>query len=253
MSKIQLAALVGQVKAQAEITNRVTSDGYKLLDKPDKFTGLERTYQPTEDDGEQLPPESKQVEQTVDLILERALGVTRQHVELMATRDVANQSASAAIVVDGQVLTAKLPTTTLIALEKIFRDLHAQAKRIPTRNPQVNFVATKSAVIGGAITTVATSAPTARDKFTSIDEVVVVVPASDKHPAQTAVRKTQKRIGRWTEFQLSGAWDEAKKAALIDRIEKLMHAAKAAIAEANAREVEFVFDASKLFTFLHGA
>ena len=247
---MKLAALVGHVKSSAEATNRVTSDLYKLLDKPDKFSGLSRTYEPTQEEGERLPAETKAVEATVDLVLAKVVAAYREHTRLMITRDIANQGTTAALRVDGRDLTPPLPSTSIIAIEKILRDMLAVAKRIPTRDPQKSFTSSQLIAISGEAVEVGLTEPILSDKMVTREEPTVIVPATDKHPAQTAIRKVQEKVGVWTTRHLTGAWTEPQKALLIKRLETLVDACTTALTECNQVQIDKVYDLDELFKFI---
>ena len=59
MKQHELIAVEGDIKKKVK---RQQTDIYHILQKPDLFFGLEKTYQPFEEGGESLPPESKKIQ-----------------------------------------------------------------------------------------------------------------------------------------------------------------------------------------------
>ncbi len=68
MSKLnQIIAVANTKKSQAK---SAMEKAYHLFQKQDLFCGIERVYQPKEDDGEQLPPESTKVQFKINTIMD---------------------------------------------------------------------------------------------------------------------------------------------------------------------------------------
>ena len=107
------------------------TDAHRQLQKTAALTGIARTYQPKDDDGEQLPPESTRVQVQVDEVLRRVgTGLTRLF-DVTATKDWANGEARADVVVDDRTLLRQVPVTYLLFLEKQLTDLRTFVEKLP--------------------------------------------------------------------------------------------------------------------------
>src|SRR3954468_17723214 len=85
-------------------TLRDLTDAHHGLQKPALLSGISRTYQPKDEEGEQLPPESTRVQvKAEDVLRETAATLTRLF-DVTATKDWANCEARADVTVEGRVL-----------------------------------------------------------------------------------------------------------------------------------------------------
>jgi hypothetical protein len=89
------------VKGQA---SAFLTTAHHTVTKPALLAGLSRTYQPRDDDGDQLPPESTRVQVRADVVLRNVAAELARWFDVTATKEVANQHATANVVVDGTVL-----------------------------------------------------------------------------------------------------------------------------------------------------
>ena len=104
------------------------------------LAGISRTYQPKDEEGEQLPPESTRVQvQAEDVLRETAATLTRLF-DVTATKDWANCTARADVKVDGRVLVADVPVSYLLFLEKQLTDLHTFVKKLPVLDAAESWV-----------------------------------------------------------------------------------------------------------------
>ena len=83
----QVVALETPLKQRVE---KKLAEFYKALQKPDLFEGHEKTYHPKDADGDNLPPDSRVVQQRVDGILEETTELLTELFDISATRDLAN-------------------------------------------------------------------------------------------------------------------------------------------------------------------
>lgn len=133
MAKLHEVVAVATGK-KAEVQKFVT-DQYHLLQKGDLFDGLSRTYQPIEEAGESLPPESKNPQQSVSKIVTESMGKWVELFDVSATVDAGNQLEKADVVIDDKVLAKDLPVPTLLFLEKQLGDVKAFVEKLPTPDP----------------------------------------------------------------------------------------------------------------------
>ena len=110
---------------------RDLTDAHHALQKPALLAGISRTYQPKDEDGEVLPPESTRVQVKTEDVLRRTAAVLTRLFDVTATKDWANCVAKADVVVDGRTLLADVPVSYLLFLEKQLTDLHTFVKKLP--------------------------------------------------------------------------------------------------------------------------
>ena len=101
------------------------------LQKPALLAGISRTYQPKDEEGEQLPPESTRVQVKAEDVLRATAGTLTRLFDVTATKDWANRTAAADVLVDGRVLLAQVPVPYLLFLEKQLTDLHTFVRKLP--------------------------------------------------------------------------------------------------------------------------
>lgn len=243
MKLCQVIAIEGKVKDKS---HRTITDIYQKLQKQELLSGISRKYQPKDDEGEQLPSESKIVQLTVD----KALKVVQEGlVELFdntATKDFANCVAKANVVVGENVLIEGAPVPYLLFLEKKLADLHTLISKLPTLDPSE-----KWSFDANSLCFVSEPKQTHRTK--KVSKALTLSPATDKHPAQVKEITEDILAGYWTTLNFSGAAPADKAKLLLERVETLQKAVKFAREEANSMEVHPKKVAEKLFNYIFGA
>src|ERR1051326_6618887 len=120
MAKLnQIIAVSKGVKSQ---TLRTLTDGHREVQKQPLLTGISRTYQPKDDEGERLPAESTRVQLTAQGVIRDVKASLSRVFDGVATQDVANCAAKADVVVDGTTVLTAVPVTYLLFLEKQLTD-----------------------------------------------------------------------------------------------------------------------------------
>lgn len=212
-------------KSYAELTQ-----AHHDVQKQPLLTGLSRTYQPKDEDGEQLPPESTRVQvKAEDVLRQIATGLTRLF-DVTATKDWANCVAHADVVVEGTTLLRDVPVSYLLFLEKQLADLNTFVKKLPildgaeswTHDPSTDWFRTE------AVRTLRTK---------KVPRNHVKAESTEKHPAQVEVYYEDVAIGYWTQTKFSGALPAQRVNELVERVEKVSQAVKFAREEANTFEV----------------
>jgi hypothetical protein len=229
-----------KTRAFAQIT-----DAYQLLQKPAVLAGIARTYQPVDEDGEQYPPESTRVQvKAEDLIAEVTASLTELF-DVTATKDWANCTATADIVVDGVTIVAAVPVTYLLFLEKQLIDFHTFVKKLPVLDPSDVWT------FDGAADSYATE-PVQTTKTKKVPRNHVKAEATKEHPAQVEVYHEDVVVGHWKTVKFSGALPAQRVNELTDRVERLQKAVKFAREEANTAEVEQQEIGAQVFAYLTG-
>ena len=237
----QINALVTGRKTEAE---KAVTDIYKILQHPNLFEGMKRTYSPfDEDQGEKLPPEETKVQQRVGQLVSQAQIKWSDLWNLTATQDAGNQLAKADIVIDNVKILADVPVTTLLFLEKQVKDLEAFIAKLPT--PAIDETWTYDSAIG-----MLRSNPSGSNRTKKVPQAFQKAPATDKHPAQVEFFYEDVAVGRWDTVKFSGAMPADRKQFRLDRVHQLRDAIKVAREEANSIEVKPVKIADAIFHFV---
>ena len=200
------------------------------VQKQPLLTGLTRTYQPKDEDGEQLPPESTRVQvKAEDVLRQIAANLTRLF-DVTATKDWANCVARADVIVEGRTLLREVPVSYLLFLEKQLSDLHTFVKKLPVLDAAESWTLDPSADCFR-------TEPVRTLRSKKVPRNHVKAEATEKHPAQVEVYYEDIAIGYWTQTKFSGALPAQRVNELVDRVEKLSQAVKFAREEANTFEV----------------
>ena len=238
----QIIAVEKGVKSKsfAELT-----DAHHQVLKPALLSGIARTYQPKDDEGEHLPPESTKVQVKAEEALQRTAASLTRLFDVTATKDWANCSATADVSVDGTVLLRDVPVTYLLFLEKQLTDLHTFVKKLPVLD------AAESWILDASSDSWRTE-PVQTYRTKRVPRNHVKAEATEKHPAQVEVYYEDVTIGYWTTVKFSGALPAKRVNELLERVERLQQAVKFAREEANSAETVDQRVGESVFGYLFG-
>ncbi|WP_109529686.1 MULTISPECIES: DUF7873 family protein [Nocardia] len=241
MTKLnQIIAVEKGVKSGAL---RELADTQGQLHKPALLAGIARTYQPKDEEGEQLPPESTRVQVKSEEVLRQTASTLTRLFDVTATKDWANTEAKADVTVDGTTLLSDVPVSYLLFLEKQLADLHTFVKKLPVLD------AAEAWSFDDSSDTWRTDAVrTLRTK--KVPRNHVKAEATEKHPAQVEVYYEDIAIGYWTTVKFSGALPARRVNEIADRIEKVQQAVKFAREEANSAEITDRKTGAAIFGYL---
>ncbi|MEV6210542.1 hypothetical protein [Kitasatospora sp. NPDC051914] len=215
------------------------------LQKPALLAGISRTYQPKDEEGEQLPPESTRVQvRAEDILRDTAASLTRLF-DVTATKDHANCTARADVVVDGRPLLTDVPVTYLLFLEKQLTDLYTFVRKLPVLDASESWAPDAS-------TDAWKTEPVRTIRTKKVPRNHVKAEATEKHPAQVEVYYEDVAVGYWTTVKFSGALPARRVNELVQRVEKLQQAVQFAREEANATEVVDRKTGDAVFGYLFG-
>jgi hypothetical protein len=221
------------------------TEAHHAVQKPALLSGLSRSYQPKDEEGEQLPPESTKVQiRTEDVLRQMAATLTRLF-DVTATKDATNATARADVKVDDRVLLSDVPVTYLLFLEKQLTDLHTFVKKLPTLDAAESWTFNDSADCWS-------TEPVRTIRTRKVPRNHVKAEATEKHPAQVEVYYEDVAIGYWTTVKFSGALPAKRVSELLERVEKLQEAVKFAREEANNAEATDRRVGDKVFGYLFG-
>ena len=206
------------------------TEAHHAVQKPTLLSGLSRVYQPKDEEGEQLPPESTKVQIKSEEILRDTAATLTRLFDVTATKDWANCHAKADVTVDGQVLLRDVPVSYLLFLEKQLTDLNTFVKKLPVLDAAESwaFDASADCYRTDAVRTIRTR---------KVPRNHVKAEATEHHPAQVEVYYEDIPVGYWSTTKFSGALPARRVHELSARVEKLQAAVKFAREEANGAEV----------------
>ena len=236
----QILAIEKGVKTRvyAELT-----DLHKATQKPALMNGFHKTYHPKDEEGETYPPEHQKVQHNHGDVIKRIATILTELFDITATKDWANCTAKADVVVDGKVLLSAVPATYLLFLEKQLSDLHTFFAKMTELNPAEDWSSDPSS---GLYKT----NPTQTQRTKKVQRPIVLYDATEHHPAQTQLINEDVVAGHWNTVKFSGAIPAPEKKAVLERIEKLANAVKFAREEANGLNVDQKQIAKEVFDYL---
>lgn len=234
-----IALLQGGAKSDGE---SALTRAYHGVQKSSLLSGLTKTYKPRDEDGETLPSEGTLLQARIPELLADAVPALVRMFDLTATVDVGNQEAKANVVVDGVTILSDVSVSTLLFLEKKFRDLATFVAKLPVLDPSEKWEDNGD----GSFRT----QDSVKTRSKKIPRNHVKAPATDKHPAQVEVFYEDVIVGDWTTVNFSGAISEKRKRELIAKVSKFQAALKMAREEANSTVVQDIHIGDAIFEYL---
>jgi hypothetical protein len=215
------------------------------LGKVNLLAGRSRTYKPLEDGGTELPPESQRVQlRTTEVLADVRTALTRLF-DITLTKDVANATATAPIVVDGQTVAADVPVSYLLWLEKRLVELADLVKRLPVLDPVASWQYDDNA-------DVYRTEPVRTLRTRKVPRNHVLAEATKEHPAQVQVFTEDVPEGTWTTVELSGALPQTRVNDIKGKLAKLTDAVRAAREQANSATITDHEIGDAVFGYLFG-
>jgi hypothetical protein len=225
--------------------HREITELYRRVGQADLFNGFNRTYQPVDDDGDQMPAESKRVQYKVDEILAELRRLSTERMDAVATKEWGNTKARADLVVDDEVVFANVPVGYLLFLEKQLDEIHTFMRGLPTLDPGESWELDR----GDGLYR---SEPATTHKMRKVPRSHVLVPPTEHHPAQAETYHEDVIIGEWTRVLRSGAVHQVRIDDLCRRVVKLRDAVIAARQAANTVDVDEQKVGAAIFQYVLG-
>ncbi len=216
---------------------------HNATQKPALMNGFHKSYAARDEDGETYPSESQKVQYVASEVFERVAKGLCELFDITATKDWANCTARANVVVDGKPLLEDVPATYLLFLEKQLSDLHTFVGKMAELDPGSDW-----AVDPG--TGLFKTEPTSTQRTKKVQRPITLYEATKEHPAQTQLITEDVIAGTWLTIKYSGAIAAPRKKQLLSRIEKLTNAVKYAREQANASEAPEKKLGREVFEFL---
>lgn len=236
----QVVAAVSGKKAQA---SEAITKAYHLIQKAPLFDGISKTYQPKEEEGDKLPPESKSIQVKVNELIGDVSAALTEMFDVVATQDYANCHAQGNVVVNGETVLSGIPVTYLMFLEKQVKDLETFIGKLPTLDPaelwEYNSNADQYAT---------QPAETTRTK--KVLKVLVKFAPTKEHPAQTDTYNEDVVAGYWKTVKFSGAIPAKDKNQMLQRVRGLHEGILKAREEANMVEAPNVDLGKQILKFV---
>lgn len=237
----QIVALELSVKQEAEKVREQARNKAALLPQ---MAGIARTYSPKDDDGDRLPPESTRVQISVAQILEELGPPVERLFDLVATKETANRSAVADVVVDGTTLARDVPVTVLLFLERQLAELRSVVQGLPVLDPAEMWIEDEPGIYK--------TPPRNTVRTVKLPKAFVRYEATKEHPAQVDTYTEDNVVGQWETVKFSGAMEARDKLAILDRIRKVTAAVLQAREQANSVEVTDVKLGEDVLGYLFG-
>lgn len=239
----KLNQVIAVVAAKKKHATAVLTEAYHKIQKGDLLSGISRRYQPKDEDGDQLPSESKHVQCRVNDVVDTVSAPLADMWDCVCTQDVANTQAKTDVIVDGIILASDVPVTHLLFLEKQLTDLSTFVSKLPTLDPadqwhwddNANCYATE---------------PIKSVRTKKVPKTFVKYEATKEHPAQVEVFHEDVLVGTWDTIKFCGDITATDKAAMLDRVRDLKEAVVKAREEANGMEVTQCRNSRKLIDFI---
>lgn len=234
------------VAVEKDIKTRVfgrLSEIYKLFQKPSVFSGFAKSYRKKDEESEDFPPEKQVVQANAEELLKEIVREMSELFDITATKDWANTQAQADIVVDGKTLLKAAPSTFILFLEKQLRDLKAEIEKLPVLDPAEEWAFDASSQLYK-------SPPSSTHKTKKEPRVITKFQPTEHHPGQADVVYEDRVVGYWDTVKMSAAMPTLRRRQLLERIEALSNAVKAAREQANEAEAPPKEVAKALFDYL---
>ena len=239
----QVVAIEKPVKsaAYADLTQ-----ANKVLQKAELFSGFSKSYQPKDEDGDTFPPERKRIQFSAETVLATVRHSLGFLFDIEARKDWTNCFARGSVEIDGKVILPDVPVSYLLFLEKQLVDLKTFAGNLPILDETEDWALDENS---GFYKT----EPTQTQRTKKTTKPIVLYQATPEHPAQTQLITEDVIAGWWNTVKHSGAMPKLRKQAILERIERLLHAVKRAREQANSQEEVPVPQASGVvFGYLFG-
>jgi hypothetical protein len=202
----------------------------------------------TDHPDEEFSPMQTTVKEKLDYVE----GSVVKALDILIQKERSNAAAKADIEIeqlDGtkKVLISNVPVAALVQLENIVEDIRTRVyNEIPTLD--LSKVWKKDATCND----IWIAEPVTKQRTRKVQEALMLVPPTDKHPGQAVQVTTDKPVGNWIESTRSGCLSPKQKSDVLDKLERLIAGIKIARAKANDVEVESAQIGKTIFNYVNG-
>lgn len=192
------------------------------------------TFTPSAEGASAVTEQQSDIQSTVAKELEWIAPHLAKTLDISLQIEDANTRAKADVMLpDGTVLLADVPATTLLPLQKRIAELQQLIASIPTLDPAKGFQPDEAAGKG-----IFKARPIRKNRTAKVQEPLVLAPATEQHAAQVQLVSKDVVTGTIVEEEWSGLITPAQKADLLERVELVSRAVRAARSRANEAEVD---------------
>lgn len=207
------------------------------------MNGFHRIYEPKDEDGETLPPESQKVQFKYQDVIAEVSDKLIELIDLTATKDWSNCEAKADVIVDSDVFLEQVPVPHLLFLEKQLEDMRTFVSKMVELDPGENWTWDQNSCQWK-------SDVVEQTKKQKQKRAIVLYNATTEHPAQTQLIEDDVIVGVWKKTKFSGAIPGPEKKKLLARIQQLSEAIKFAREHANSAEAVSKHVGKKLLGYI---
>lgn len=227
-----LHQVIAVIKKLHSDYNANRTEIYKKVQKGTLFNTFTKVFTPKEEEGTVYPPEgTSHIPFSVEEMMREFSKSCSTYINHCYAQDVGNTLAKADLVVDGITIIRDCPIAFLIGLEDFANDWYTFVNHLPTLDIDKRWVYDEGQ--GRYI-----SDPVTSLKMKTVKVPHVVVEATEKHPAQYTILDDSRLEGTWTTTHYSTAIPARHKQDMLDRVNNLKIAIRAAIQLANRIEVD---------------
>lgn len=248
-----LAQLLGFRKTGDKIIERKITGLYHDLQRPGYFEGVEGHYTPFADDAtdaDRLPPRRELIQRDTEQVVRDTAEAATISWDRTASIEFTNSLATTTVELPNGVVVENMTPTMLLWLEQQISYMLTELKAIPTLDPTVNWSSERDTGHDAFVTEPVT---TYRQAKVRKSHVLWEPPdASYKQPAQVEAYTVDEPIGSWSTVRLSRAMPPRRKQELLDRLQKVHDAVKAARLKANETEIVNVKVGSAVWDYVLG-
>lgn len=229
--------------------SKVTGDlSHTFEKKRHLFEAKSVTFIPKAENEPTVTEEQSTLQSTIMSELRWIVGHFAKAIDVAHQINVGNRSAAATVTLRDGLTIGPLPATTLLELEKRLMAFQAIIQAVPTLDPAKSFAPAPD--IGNDVYR---SREDVKTRTKKTQRAIVLYPATPEHPAQTQLISEDVPVGELHVIEFSAMLTPTHKANLLERIEEVIRAIKAARSRANEEVVEPEQIGERLLTFILGA
>lgn len=239
-------ALAVRPSLQNQSKKVLSGETQNFKSKQHIFEGSVETFKPITEGEHDVQEKETVLTSTVTENLDYGLKAWIKSIECEHQVEKGNQSATSDVVCDGITIFKDAPATFLLVLSKRLQEIRTLLDAVPTMDMKLGFAIDSTYNKANVFK----SLPITRKRTRKIEDVKVVVQATENFPAQTHLFTKDEETGTLETIHYAGKMTPSEKAARIDRVDRLIRSVDKARSTANRTEIETKPIAKLLFKFL---
>lgn len=234
MAKLhELLAVEGDL--ESNVIRDIDNATLTFTRKIENFRKYERHYKPMVENEPEQPVEYVPMVNTVDEILTEMMTSWSKYINVNIQKEYTNQIAKADLIVDGILLAKDVPATALLSLENKLKKLKNVFSVIPTLHS--NEWDVDGDLSCDRYTIYKMKHDEQKNRTVKSFAHKVLVPPTDKHPAQIEKWEENIVVGKYIKYTWSSELPSYNKNNYLSKIDKLMKEIKMARQRANEAEI----------------